>query len=91
MPGTVELYERAAATALVLDTSLVEVAERGGSDASFAAALGVPTLDGLGPICHGSCSREEWIEEDSLAVYGAIFADLVQCVLAGALCASTKP
>ena len=89
-PGTVELYERAAATAMVLDTSLVEVAERGGSDASFAAALGVPTLDGLGPICHGSCSREEWIEEDSLAVYGAIFADLVQSVLAGALCASTK-
>ena len=90
-PGTVELYERAVAMAMALDTSLVEVAERGGSDASFAAALGVPTLDGLGPICHGSCSREEWIEEDSLAVYGAIFADLVQCVLAGALCASTKP
>ena len=90
MPGTVELYERAAVTALVLDTSLVEVAERGGSDASFAAALGVPTLDGLGPICHGSCSRDEWIEEASLAVYGAVFADLVQCVLANELCASTK-
>jgi len=90
-PGTVELYDQAVATARALDTPLVEVAERGGSDASFAAALGVPTLDGLGPICHGSCSREEWIEEASLAVYGAIFADLVQCVLAGELCASTKP
>lgn len=91
MPGTVKLYDRAAATALVLDTPLVEVAERGGSDASFAAALGVPTLDGLGPICHGSCSREEWIEEDSLAVYGAVFADLVQCVLADEISPGATP
>ena len=47
---------------------------RGGSDASFAAALGVPTLDGLGPICHDSCARGERIEIASLADRAALMA-----------------
>jgi glutamate carboxypeptidase len=50
------------------------VSSRGGSDASFAAALGVPTLDGLGPICHDSCARGERIEVVSLAERAALMA-----------------
>lgn len=65
--------ERAAA----LGTPIEIVVESGGSDASFAAGLGVPTLDGLGPICHESCSRAEWVEIPSLVTRGAIFASLV--------------
>jgi glutamate carboxypeptidase len=53
------------------------VSSRGGSDASFAAALGVPTLDGLGPICHNSCSRAERIEISSLAGRAALLALLI--------------
>ena len=53
------------------------VSSRGGSDASFAAALGVPTLDGFGPICHDSCARGERIEVDSLAERGALMALLI--------------
>ena len=49
-------------------------ASRGGADASFAAALGVPTIDGLGPICHDSCARGERIEIASLAERGALMA-----------------
>jgi len=52
----------AAARAAELDLPLVPERSRGGSDASFAAALGVETLDGLGPICHDSCARDERIE-----------------------------
>ena len=74
--ATAALYAEAAAAATLLDQPLCEVAERGGSDASFPAALGVPTLDGLGPICHASCSREEWIEESSIAVFGALLVML---------------
>jgi glutamate carboxypeptidase len=37
----------------------------------------VPTLDGLGPVCHESCSRAEWVEVASLVTRGAIFASLV--------------
>lgn len=56
---------------------------RGGSDASFAAALGVPTLDGLGPICHDSCARAERIEVASLADRGALLATLLADLAAG--------
>jgi glutamate carboxypeptidase len=56
---------------------------RGGSDASFAAALGVPTLDGLGPICHDSCARTERIEVASLASRGALLAGLLLDLAAG--------
>jgi glutamate carboxypeptidase len=64
---------RAAELAIPLDP----VTSRGGSDASFAAALGIPTLDGLGPICHDSCSRQERIEISSLADRGALLAALL--------------
>ena len=57
-----------------LGIPLAAVGSRGGSDASFAAALGVPTIDGLGPICHDSCARGERIELDSLAERGALMA-----------------
>lgn len=72
-----ELWQLASGCAAELELPLRAVASRGGSDASFAAALGVPTLDGLGPICHGSCSREERIEIASLAARGALLAQLI--------------
>jgi glutamate carboxypeptidase len=53
--------------------------ERGGSDASFAGALGVPTLDGLGPVCHDPCSRRETVEVSTIAPRGAIFGAVLAC------------
>jgi glutamate carboxypeptidase len=53
------------------------VTERGGSDASFVAALGVPTLDGLGPVCHDSCSRRESVDIASVTERGALLAGLI--------------
>lgn len=72
-----QMWQLARARAQELGTSLRPVSSRGGSDASFAAALGVPTLDGLGPICHDSCARGERIEVDSLAERGALMALLI--------------
>jgi glutamate carboxypeptidase len=71
------LWRLASARARELGLPLVAQHARGGSDASFAGALGVPTLDGLGPICHDSCSRRERIEIASLADRGALLACLV--------------
>jgi glutamate carboxypeptidase len=71
------LWERACARAAELDVPLHAVNSRGGSDASFAAALGVPTLDGVGPICHDSCARGERIEVASLAERAALMALLI--------------
>jgi glutamate carboxypeptidase len=72
-----ELWELAQRCGRDLAVPLHAVASRGGSDASFAAALGVPTLDGLGPICHDSCARGERIETASLAQRGALLALLI--------------
>jgi len=71
------LWERAQARASQLGMPLHAVSSRGGSDASFAAALGVLTLDGLGPICHDSCARGERIEIASLAERAALLALLI--------------
>jgi glutamate carboxypeptidase len=71
------LFQIATEIAQELDLTLQPRTSRGGSDASFAAALGVPTLDGLGPICHDSCSRTERIEVASLADRAALVAGMI--------------
>ncbi|MEI4473868.1 M20/M25/M40 family metallo-hydrolase [Frigidibacter sp. MR17.24] len=53
------------------------VTTRGGSDGSFGAALGVPTLDGLGPICFDTCSRRERIILASMDERAALYAQLM--------------
>jgi glutamate carboxypeptidase len=70
------LWELARARARELGIPLVAERTRGGADTSFAGALGVPTLDGLGPICHDSCARGERIEISSLVERGALLAAL---------------
>ncbi len=77
------LFALARARADELGIPLVAERSRGGSDASFAAALGVETLDGLGPICHDSCARGERIEIPSLVDRGALLAGLVLDVFSG--------
>jgi glutamate carboxypeptidase len=81
--ASVWLWDRARAHAVDLQVPLHAVTSRGGSDASFAAALGVPTLDGLGPICHDSCARGERIEIASLAERAALLALLIADLGAG--------
>lgn len=71
------LYRRAGQCAEALGIDYPSVESGGGSDGSFAAALGKPTLDGLGPICLDSCSRRERIVVDSLFDRAAIMAGLI--------------
>jgi glutamate carboxypeptidase len=56
------LYERL--TALGYDVGAAEVG--GASDGNFTAALGVPTLDGLGPVGGGAHARDEHLLIDEL-------------------------
>jgi glutamate carboxypeptidase len=76
-PGTEALYARAVEFAGVLGAPIYSVVSKGGSDGSFAARLGGPTLDGLGPVSNEVCSRREWVEVDSIPVRGAILAGLI--------------
>ena len=50
----------------------------GGSDGSFSAALGVPTLDGLGVDGDGAHAIHEHIELEALPARAALLARLVE-------------
>lgn len=57
----VRLYEEARAAAGELGRELGEGGTGGGSDGNFTAALGVPTLDGLGPEGDGAHALHEHV------------------------------
>jgi len=79
-PGTRRLYALARSVGAGLSIAVEEVVSPGGSYGSFAAALGVPTLDGLGAVCHESCSRRERVELDSIVPRGMLFAGLIEAI-----------
>ncbi len=54
----------------------------GGSDASFASALGVPTLDGLGIVGGGYHTAEEWADPASLPFRAQLLAVTLTRLLA---------
>lgn len=75
--GVVRLYEKAAQVARALGRELDEGAAGGGSDGNFTAALGVPTLDGLGPRGDGAHALHEHVLVDDLAWRAAFVAGLI--------------
>ncbi len=76
-PAIVELFERARALAAGFGHELTEAATGGGSDGQFAAALGIPTLDGLGANGNGAHALTEHVLLDSLAPRAALVAALL--------------
>jgi len=80
IPGTRRLFQLAQRVGADLGVEVDEVVSPGGSDGSFAAALGVPTLDGLGAVCHESCSRRERVEVGSIVPRGMLFAGLIEAI-----------
>lgn len=61
-----------------LGRRLEESATGGGSDGNFTAALGIPTLDGLGAVGEGAHAVHESILEDRIADRVALLALLVR-------------
>ena len=76
--GVVRLFEEAAAVAALQGWSLQEGATGGGSDGSFSAALGVSTLDGLGPDGDGAHAIEEHIVVEDVPRRLALAAGLLE-------------
>lgn len=60
-----------------LGLEFLEVSSGGGSDGNFTAALGVPTLDGLGPVGRNAHSPDEWMDVDSVPDRIALVAGLI--------------
>ncbi|MFF4255256.1 M20 family metallopeptidase [Streptomyces sp. NPDC001663] len=52
----------------------------GGSDGNFTAALGVPTLDGLGAVGGGAHADHEYLVVDSMAERANLVAGLVKAI-----------
>jgi glutamate carboxypeptidase len=76
-PGVAALYEAARAVAAGLGFALDEGATGGASDGNFTAALGVPTLDGLGAVGDGAHALHEHIIVDELPRRAALLAALL--------------
>ena len=71
------LFARAKSLAKQLGFSLGEAAAGGGSDGNFTAALGVPTLDGLGAVGGGAHSAHEHVLTKTLPQRAALLAALL--------------
>jgi glutamate carboxypeptidase len=71
------LFEHASRIAADLGIDLVGEASGGGSDGNFTGAMGIPTLDGLGPRGDLLHTLEEHIVVESLAERGRLLAGLL--------------
>jgi len=60
--------------------SLTGVSVGGGSDGNFTAAIGIPTLDGLGACGAGAHADHEHIKISKMAERGALVASLVEAL-----------
>jgi glutamate carboxypeptidase len=76
-PGTVRLFEQAKALAAEMGFELKEAATGGGSDGNFTAALGVPTLDGMGAVGGGAHAAHEYVVADRLVERTALLAGMI--------------
>jgi glutamate carboxypeptidase len=75
--ATRALFRTAKALAGELGVALEESSAGGGSDGNFTAALGVPTLDGLGAVGEGAHAPNESILIERIADRTALFGKLV--------------
>jgi glutamate carboxypeptidase len=76
-PATEALFHRAQRLGRAMGVELGETMVGGGSDGNFTAALGVPTLDGLGAVGNGAHSPDEFIVIRYLPERAALLAGLL--------------
>lgn len=76
--GVARLYEQAREVAAGMGVELEEGSAGGASDGNFTAALGVPTLDGLGPRGDGAHALHEHVVAADLPWRAAFLAALIE-------------
>jgi glutamate carboxypeptidase len=75
--GIVQLFRKAQQLAREIGVSLEESMTGGGSDGNLTAALGIPTLDGLGGVGEGAHAVNESILIDRITGRTALLAKLI--------------
>jgi glutamate carboxypeptidase len=78
--GTIALFKQAKRLAAELGFELDEAATGGGSDGNFTAALGVPTLDGMGAVGEGAHAAHENVVIEHLVPRTALLAAMIASV-----------
>jgi len=76
-PAGLALFEQARTIANRLGFDTDKTGSGGGSDGNFVAALGVPTLDGLGSLGGGAHALTEHTTLDALPLRAALLAELM--------------
>ena len=79
-PGTIALFKKARSIAAELGFVLEEAATGGGSDGNFTAALGIPTLDGMGAVGDGAHAAHESVIIEHLIPRTALLAAMIASV-----------
>jgi glutamate carboxypeptidase len=78
--GTIALFKKARELAAELGFVLEEAATGGGSDGNFTAALGVPTLDGMGAVGDGAHAAHESVVIEHLVPRTALLAAMIASI-----------
>jgi glutamate carboxypeptidase len=76
--ATVALFKRAATLGARMGFELAESSTGGGSDGNFTAALGVPTLDGMGAVGEGAHASHESVLVRDLIPRTALLAEMIR-------------
>jgi glutamate carboxypeptidase len=79
-PGTIALFKKAHKLAADLGFELDEAATGGGSDGNFTAALGIPTLDGMGAVGDGAHAPHESVVIEHLVPRTALLAAMIASI-----------
>ena len=77
-PEGTALFERAQRLGQALGLELWPASTGGGSDGNFTAALGIPTLDGLGIVGNDAHAVSEWVDLDSMPRRATLLAELLR-------------
>jgi glutamate carboxypeptidase len=78
--ATIALFKQAKKLAAELGFALDEAATGGGSDGNFTAALGVPTLDGMGAVGEGAHAAHENVVIEHLIPRTTLLAAMIASV-----------
>jgi glutamate carboxypeptidase len=79
-PGVASLFAVAQQVGREMGIRLGEAAVGGGSDGNFTAALGIPTLDGLGAVGDGAHASHEFVVLDEIPRRTALLARLLDLI-----------
>ena len=76
--GVIALYKLAHQIGREMGVTVEESATGGGSDGNFTAAVGVPTLDGLGAVGGGAHADHEYVLVEHLVPRAQLVTALIE-------------